>query len=205
MNYKHIIYSLTFHTDWHSGSGQSRGADVDALVVKDRRNLPYIPGKTIKGLLREAMEELMFLTGKENDEEYRKQLVSFFGNSADHNLLRVADDAAHTCMSRGCGFFTNACLESQLADEICKHNASRFLYREKSQTKIDREGIAVDHSLRKIEAVVPCILYGEIHDIPEALVDDLIQSLGFIKRMGLDRNRGLGRCTFQLVKEGGKE
>ena len=32
---KNLKYSIQFYTNWHCGSGQAAGADVDALVVKD--------------------------------------------------------------------------------------------------------------------------------------------------------------------------
>ena len=203
MNFSNLTYKLTFHTDWHSGSGQSRGADVDALVVKDAEGLPFIPGKVIKGLLREAMEVLMFLQGKDGDEAYRQAMIEFFGNSTDRNLMIVTSDKIHECMSRGVGFFSNAVLDKTVAEQIVKNEATRFLYRAISRTKIDPSGIAEDHSLRKIEVVVPCSLYGEIHEVPELLKENLIQSFGYIKRMGFGRNRGLGRCSIQLEKEGG--
>lgn len=47
---KNLKYSIQFYTNWHCGSGQAAGADVDALVVKDAQGLPFVPGKTIKGL-----------------------------------------------------------------------------------------------------------------------------------------------------------
>ena len=205
MNYTNLKYSLTFHTMWHSGSGQSRGADIDSLVVKDNDGLPFIPGKTIKGLVREAIEEMMFLQGKDADASYRNLLIDFLGNSADHNLSLSPVSESYQCMSRGSGFFTNACLDQSVAAQILNHDASRFLYKGISRTKIDDNGIASNHSLRRIEVVVPCVLYGEIYDIPEPLLDDLSISLGFIKRLGLDRNRGLGRCTISIIKEGGNQ
>ena len=54
-----LHYSITFHGDWHCGSGMAAGAELDALVIKDGRGLPYIPGKTIKGLFREQAEMLI--------------------------------------------------------------------------------------------------------------------------------------------------
>ena len=49
-----IKYKITFFSNWHCGSGLAAGADTDELVIKDRNGLPYVPGRTIKGLLREA-------------------------------------------------------------------------------------------------------------------------------------------------------
>ena len=51
-----IDYTICFFSPWHCGSGTSAGADVDELVVKDKNGMPYIPGKTLKGLIREAVD-----------------------------------------------------------------------------------------------------------------------------------------------------
>ena len=52
-----IKYTITMHSYWHCGSGLAAGSDVDALVVKDSNGLPFVPGKTMKGLVKEAVEE----------------------------------------------------------------------------------------------------------------------------------------------------
>ena len=56
-----IHYKLEFFSYWHCGSGLSAGADVDLLTIKDEDGFPFVPGKTIKGLLREASETLAAL------------------------------------------------------------------------------------------------------------------------------------------------
>ena len=57
-----IKYKITFFSNWHCGSGLAAGADTDELVIKDRNGLPYVPGRTIKGLLREAVMMLKQFT-----------------------------------------------------------------------------------------------------------------------------------------------
>ena len=47
-----ITYTIEFFSYWHCGSGLSAGADVDSLVIKDAIGMPFVPGKTIKGLIR---------------------------------------------------------------------------------------------------------------------------------------------------------
>lgn len=47
---KDLNIKIEFFSPWHCGSGLSAGADADSLVIKDTNGLPYIPGKTIKGL-----------------------------------------------------------------------------------------------------------------------------------------------------------
>lgn len=182
-----IKYSIEFHTDWHCGSGLAAGADVDALVVKDKNGMPFIPGKTMKGLIREAVEEIRSLQGKDAD----KSFVDAFGYF----------EKDKTDMQKGTMFFANAELNKEEYDAIVSNDAARFMYRDIASTAIDDKGIAEEHSLRKMEVVVPCTLHGEILDVPEGMVDEIIQSFGFIKRMGQNRNRGLGRCTIIGRKE----
>ena len=86
---KTISYRIKFHSDWHCGSGLVAGADVDALVVKDKDGLPFVPGRTIKGMLREAIdvifpeeEELKKMFGKEeSDSGDGVKSVLFFSNA----------------------------------------------------------------------------------------------------------------------------
>ena len=61
---------------------------------------------------------------------------------------------------------------------------------------VDKNGIAVDKSLRDIEVVLPISLKGTIENVDEKFAKELERSLKMIKRMGLNRNRGLGRCEF---------
>ena len=153
-----IRYKVEFHADWHCGSGLAAGADVDALVVKDKDGLPFIPGKTLKGLLREAIEEIRGFQSKERDSLFDESL-GFFKDKVE--------------MKRGVAFFSNAELSQEEKEAIVGSSVARFLYRSIASTAIDENGIAKEHSLRKIEVSVPCVLYGEILNIPEAFVEEI--------------------------------
>ena len=56
---KTIKYKIEMLSDWHVGSGLDAGAESDAVVLKNEMGLPYIPGKTIKGLLKDAANEMV--------------------------------------------------------------------------------------------------------------------------------------------------
>ncbi|MBW1987367.1 MAG: hypothetical protein JRI50_09130 [Deltaproteobacteria bacterium] len=49
--------TIKFLSKWHSGSGEG-GLHVDRLIRRDARNWPYIPGSTLKGVVRENCEKL---------------------------------------------------------------------------------------------------------------------------------------------------
>jgi CRISPR/Cas system CSM-associated protein Csm3 (group 7 of RAMP superfamily) len=182
-----IIYQIEFYSDWHCGSGLAAGADVDALVVKDKNGLPYIPGKTLKGLIREAVEEICKF--ENNPQERLKNIKDAFGFFDDKNEK-----------SKGFMFFSNAELPDDIQIAIKSKNEQEYLYRSISSTSIDNKGIALKHSLRRVETTVPCTLIGHIMNVPENLEVEIKRGMQFIKRLGVNRNRGLGRCAFINIK-----
>lgn len=172
-----IKYTIEFFSHWHCGSGQAAGADVDALVIKDRLGLPYVPGKTIKGLLRDAA----MILGTQ------KELIDkIFGVSG---------------MQDGEAYFGNATLTKAESSYIVQERLVPYLYHSFSSTAIDEDGIALNNSLRKTETVVPCKLEGFILNVPENQECEhiLVDAMKYIKRIGTGRNRGFGRCDFSVV------
>ncbi len=176
-----IKYKIEFFSNWHCGSGLAAGADVDALVIKDSQGLPYVPGRTLKGLLREAASVL-----SENQEAIDKT----FGISGDEDGHII-----------GASYFGNATLPSAERQYILEQGLVSYLYQTFSSTRIDENGIAKDNSLRKIETVVPCKLEGEILNVPSDAKQALEDAMQYIKRMGTGRNRGYGRCKISIRKE----
>ncbi len=161
-------YKVTFLDYWHLSSGLSAGAKLDSTVVRDENGLPYIPGKTIKGLIREQSNNDKFLEICFGEEGNKIGKCHFSNAEIEENNKKI---------------IINDSLQNQLFDEI-------------ASTKIDDNGIAKSGSLREIEVVIPMSLYGEITNIPDEYKQEMINCLKKIKRMGLNRNRGLGRCLI---------
>jgi len=190
-----IRYKIIFFNEWHCGSGLAAGADLDSLVVKDRNNLPFVPGKTIKGLVRHAVDELFSFYNKKDKDTIKNNINKTFG------FFNEDDDIAQ----KGFAFFTNAELSKEEQKAIIDNKLTDYMYRSLSSTSIGKDGIAVDHSLRSIETVVPCSLEGRILDIQdENMKDFIVKSLGMIKRIGRNINRGFGRCYFKIEEGGAK-
>ncbi|MDQ2904239.1 MAG: RAMP superfamily CRISPR-associated protein [Chloroflexota bacterium] len=60
-----IEYDLTFATPFHCGTGIRAGL-IDRTVVRDDGGYLYVPGSTIKGVLRERCEQLARLYDQQN-------------------------------------------------------------------------------------------------------------------------------------------
>ena len=183
-----ITYKIEFLSDWHCGSGLSAGADVDVLCIKDEYGLPFVPGKTLKGLLKEAS---LIIFGEKNN--FTKKC---FGYATERKSVDVAETESGEC------YFSNAELSLNVKKNLVQHNEKKaVLFRKLSSTAIDKDGIAIEHSLRKIEVTVPLTVYAKVADIPDKESKiKLQQCMKYIKRLGTNRNRGLGRCVILEVK-----
>lgn len=165
-------YKITFFDFWHISSGFSAGAKYDNIVIKDENGLPFITGKTIKGLIREQFEKF--------DKDLAKEL---FGEEG---------------IKEGRLYFSNATIKEK--EEIVANNLQKYLYKTIASTALEN-GIAKTNSLREIEVVIPLSLEGEIiGNINENEKKILLKAMHSLKRMGLNRNRGLGRCKIEEIK-----
>ncbi|MFA7090824.1 MAG: RAMP superfamily CRISPR-associated protein [Arcobacteraceae bacterium] len=179
-------YKVTFLDYWHLSSGLSAGAKLDSMVVRDNDNLPYIPGKTLKGLVREMAE----LT---NNYDF---VCKCFGSSSDEkDKFYSKEKIVSEC------YFSNIEIEENTKKTIIDKTLHNQLFDEIASTKIDKNGIAQSGSLREIEVVIPISLFGEIKNIPQEYKQQMKNSLKKVKRMGLNRNRGLGRCKVEILGE----
>lgn len=203
---KNIDYKIRFYSYWHCGSGLAAGASMDAIVVKDSDGLPFVPGKTIKGLVRENIEEYF---------KWKEETVSkMFGTrteDADKKKMtsdkkEAEEDDKKTAPVQGESFFSNATLPESERQKIIQEKWQRFLYKSVASTAIDdKTQTAKEFSLRTTEVVVPCELQGQILNVDDSLAEEVKQAMRMIKRLGVDRNRGLGRCDFIIPKKEDKQ
>lgn len=184
-----IYYKIELYSDWHAGSGLSSGADVDLLVIKDRHGLPFIPGKTLKGLLKDAAFDLL-----EADVVNKKFIEKEFGKEAEKGEASI----------KGGACFSNAEMTRRLKEKLI--NKTQYLYRKISSTAIEENGQAREHSLRRIQTAVPLVLFAKIEGVSEPSHENALEKcMKMVKRLGTWRNRGFGRCELSIVKGGKNE
>ncbi len=187
-----IHYTITLFSDWHCGSGQSSGPDSDKLVKKDKYGLPIIPGRTIKGLLKEAAYDLF----KDTD-GFSEFVKSCFGSKSD----------SKDPVSKNVFHYSNANLPAIEINYLKgKPNEISKLYRNIPFNRIMEEtGTTDENSLHSMQVTIPLTLNGKIMNIPKAYLSQIEACMKMIKRLGNKRNRGFGRCRFFVDenREGG--
>jgi CRISPR/Cas system CSM-associated protein Csm3 (group 7 of RAMP superfamily) len=178
-------YKIEFLTYWHVGSGLSGGANADTLVLKNSDGFPFIPGKTIKGLFRHAALEIRSLNPKMISQEF---LDGVFGTS-DSEI--IADNR----------FFSDLVLSKSFVDQLVSNSDFKqdSIFEIISSTRIDENGQAEDGSLRQMEVTVPLTLFGSIHHFKKDHENELNLCAKWIKQLGLNRTRGLGKCVISLI------
>lgn len=178
---------------WSSSSGLTSGAKADVLCNKDDNGLPYIPGKTIRGLFSEHLKLLcdtLYTDSSEIAEKGIDKIVTMGENQYSFNC-----------------HFSNVTLSKEEQDAINQQGLAQWAFETVSQTAINDYGSAKSHSLRTIEVAVPITLYGSINSMAQTSTVqfnnhqiDFISNCGkMVRRLGYKRNVGLGRCQFSLL------
>ncbi len=210
---RRLTFSLLSY--WHVGTGKGAGPTYDAVVIRTPAGLPYLPGKAIKGLLREAAETARKAGAIPEDPEL---LTRLFGTSLDPGPVQenetstdaksVRENALEQARFRtkpGCLVFSSAVLgdtpeEARRWEAWAHQNPSQreHLFREFSSTSIDDKGLAKDRTLRSIEVVVPLKLHATIRGPDEDWPRLLEVALPFMDGVGAHRTRGMGRVQVTL-------
>lgn len=196
-----ISITAEFQSYWHIGTGRGSGQNLDALVEKDESGLPYVSGKTIKGLIRDAaykldswqgttMVDLLF--GRRNDDSEQSK------DETEAGLLR----------------FSNLELqEKAFLQQPSQKQLVGNLFQVVTSTAIDKQsGSATEGSLRTMEVVIPVTLVGDIqvlnpigngeHQQAQRNVEDVVgyleKLLSLVTHIGANKNRGFGRVSLTV-------
>jgi hypothetical protein len=111
----------------------------------------------------------------------------------------------------GCAFFSNAYLKGTERQEIITHQLADHLYRNISSTAIVRkkhegETAGIAKSLRTMQVSIPVTLYSNItitdlQNIDKSVFETIFElAFKWMRYLGVNRNRGLGRCKFLGIK-----
>jgi len=194
---KSAVLHINIKNYWHAGSGRGSGAVLDAVVHRDNRGLPVLPGRHIKGLLRDAL-----LRAADWEWDNYSGLAERLFGEASENRPHDAPPPLSSCLRISDATLPEdvmVWLSSEPGRDLCSH-----LYRSLYATAINHEtGVAEDKSLRGIEVTVPLALSATIsllagQQAPKNWQQKIAKVLPLINAVGAHRARGLGRAELHL-------
>ena len=192
---------ITLNSAATFASGSGIPGLVDREIEHDADGFPFLRGKTLKGLLAESAENVVYALSQfsTKKDDWKKTKEELFGKGGrgekERGLLHISD----------------AQLPLELRAEVKKQNWSKedVLYSLtgiRRQTAINEDGGPVHASLRSIRVLLPGIeLEAQIHfdKPPEIQHTQLLTATVLdLRRAGTGRNRGRGWLTAELIEEG---
>ncbi len=196
-----LTLHLQFLSDWHVGEGAGARGQIDAIVRRHPTDgLPYVPAKTLTGILRDGCERVAYgLDAGQEDGHWHTLLREVFGSNQEDKVDRMARTARLTVgAARLPGDLRKGILDTDGMTE-----ALVFI---KPGVKLDTQGVAQSQMLRFEEVVLAGAqlhapltlnqLTGARRDCALALLTAGAQA---VERLGAKRRRGNGRCTLKLV------
>lgn len=186
---KKAILEITLKSDICVGSGYSYAGIIDSDAVYDRYGLPCIPGRRIKGCLREAAEEIGCVL--------EHKVADIFGNRGQERTGNLIVDNAH--------IKDYDTIVSQVSNIGNPEKISRLFSYVRAQTRMDDNGLAKEDSLRFTRVVGHYFPWSDRENVFQAMIefdDDMEKDLTNIakatRQIGLHRKRGLGQVKCEL-------
>lgn len=209
---RNLTLEIQFLGYWYIGTGNEAGAYADSILAKDLDGLPYVPGKTLKGMVRQACE---IAQGNGWFDNFSNVIECIFGQEGsaivENKISSFSDNSNLTELDvQGCMYFSNAEFSDEDKKDLNNNPTYKnYLYETIQSTKIDREtGVAEPSSLRSAEVCIPVNLYAELNYDesklpasvkPQDFEKTLDSALALITEIGGKRRRGFGRCKVGIV------
>lgn len=204
--------NINFLSYWSIGTGREAGTYADSTTIKDYDGFPYVPGKAIKGIYKDAFRIALsngwFNKIADDKQALENILFGVEGSSLENSLNTNELD------TEGALKFSNAQIDADvkqkiLEDDNCKKIQDEF-FRVIQNTMINDNGVAKHQSLRSTEVCVPISLNAEVelddkvlHLSVEKLItlSNLLNNVcALVSEIGNKRRRGFGLCKL-IFKE----
>ena len=177
---------IELKSDALPGAGEGLSGIIDTEINSDEFGIPYIPGKRIKGILRESALELSKAKLLDHD------VKDLFGKegSQEGTAFRISD--GYLDMARVYRGFLKFAAHNENLDWIFNKEAvlEHFTYL-RSQTEIEN-GTARENSLRTFRVLEKGLIFHFDVEIPGQYEEDFKKICKVTRRFGISRTRGLG-------------
>lgn len=195
--------TITFLSDWHVGEGAGSRGYIDRIIRRDPQDgLPYVPAKTLTGMLRDGCERLAQALDGGAPGAWSRFVQELFGGES-----RGTETVGQTTPARL--RLTPARLPPALRAALArKENAplAQALVSLRPGVRIDANGTAAHDMLRIEEVASAGAVLGAELILDDRLDPDarcaaealLAGGARLTERLGGKRRRGHGRCRITL-------
>ncbi|MDW8233853.1 MAG: RAMP superfamily CRISPR-associated protein [Roseiflexaceae bacterium] len=189
------------------GRGDGVAGLLDEEVEHDADGMPFLRGRTLKGLLAEECANLLYaleLHGRA--EKWRDRAYRVFGYPGstlkDTGLLRIGDARLPKPL-RGA-------LKAMIASgDLSADEVFESLTAIRRQTSIDEHGAPEKGSLRSLRVILPGTIFEARLEFAETPDDQMLALVAACvlawRRAGSGRNRGRGRLQAHLIDSYGAD
>jgi hypothetical protein len=199
---------LTLKSDTAFGRGDGVAGLVDTEIEHDRYGLPYVRGRTLKGLLAEEGANILFSLKKAQVDMKRWQdaAQTLFGRPGS----TLSDSARlHVGRARLPADLRNAVIADIEVERYTPDDVLDSLTAIRQQTAMDESGKPETGTLRTTRVVLREITFEaalRFHETPGSDVLALLAACVLVlRRAGTGRNRGYGRVTARLCDANGDD
>lgn len=181
------------------GSGQSIPGVIDTDIQYDEYGLPYMHAKTLKGHIGEQMRWIVDL--KQMDTAICSRLLGSPDTEGDKTNGKL--HFGNVRLSHAVEARLMAALEAGL---LSKEELLESLTVSYSFTSLDDEGIAKDHTLRRVRMLRKGLVFeADIHaeELMEAEEGLLYAAVGALQHVGSYKSKGKGlvRCELEEASD----
>lgn len=204
-----IDYRIEFKTPFHFGTGLRRNL-LDRSVCRDANGYLYVPGSTLKGVLRERCEQIARLVGLRaiSPHNERKAIAGF------HNNIDIVDRIFGSRYRPGELYFDNATMVEADRNFSSQKRYIHLQTETRTQTSISRIlGTAREQALYQSEFGIKTLCFeGRIYGYLEGFRLEknewsyplllLVAGICANDRIGANKSTGMGKydCQVQSVK-----
>lgn len=195
-----IDVRVVFESDWHIGSGTSEPGGVDRLVLRDGEGLPFVPAKTLTGIIRDACEELAQGLDAGSSSVWSAWVRWLFGGVFPGGEARPSAAAVAIGPARFSPAVRAAIAGEPLltAATTCTRGSTALDPLTKIARKDTLRVVELGRAGAALTTRIRCVGGGPL---PNEAAFLLLGAISRVRAIGGMRRRGIGRCRLRTVHD----
>lgn len=208
---------IKLESDTTFGRGDGVAGLIDTEVEHDANGLPFLRGRTLRGLLSEECANILFSIDEFPDaNDWKQAAKNLFGRAGstldDDGKLHIGNAVLPEDLRDAVSFEVNEYKKAKKENKkagVSPNEIIESLTAIRRQTRMSENGSPEEGSLRSSRVIlretefVADLIFAEEPQDESKELHLLSASAAGLQRIGLGRNRGRGKVSVRLMKNGG--